>query len=130
MCLASLRRVLRSAAAYCSAYAQSNAQSQTALSLWSAGATDVHFAAMTREQTKMRTKHRMFLSVILLSALSAAPLRAQGDRGEITGTVTDATGAVIPGAQVTVLQVATNASFKAITSTAGDYTVGAAGWSL
>ncbi len=72
----------------------------------------------------MRTKHRIFLSVILLSALSAAPLLAQGDRGEITGTVTDATGAVIPGAQVTVLQVATNASFKAITSTAGDYTVG------
>lgn len=45
----------------------------------------------------MGTKQRMFLRFILLGIASATPVLAQGDRGEITGTVTDSTGAVVPG---------------------------------
>src|SRR5580692_5770466 len=71
----------------------------------------------------MQTKRRGSLHWILLAVVSAAPLLAQGDRGEISGTVTDATGAVVPAAQVTVIEGSTNATYKTTTSTAGDYTL-------
>jgi hypothetical protein len=48
---------------------------------------------------------------------------AQTDRGVITGTVKDASGAVVPGAQVTALQTSTNANFRTNTTTSGDFTV-------
>jgi hypothetical protein len=41
----------------------------------------------------------------------------------ITGTVTDASGAIVPGAAITVIQKETNTSFKTTTSTAGDFAV-------
>ncbi len=50
-------------------------------------------------------------------------LSAQTNRGSITGTVTDNTGAVIPGAIVTVTNVGTNQSQKVTTSSDGAYTV-------
>ena len=59
----------------------------------------------------------------MLAGIFAISLLAQGDRGEITGTVTDATGAVVPGGQVTVVHRATNASYRTTTSTAGSFTV-------
>jgi hypothetical protein len=48
---------------------------------------------------------------------------AQTDRGVITGTVKDASGAVVPGAQVTAIQLATNVSYNSKSTTAGDFTV-------
>src|SRR5580693_6360157 len=71
----------------------------------------------------MRTKQRMFVSLILLAAASPMHLLAQGDRGDITGTVKDASGAVVPAAQIMVVQRSTNVSYKTTTSSAGDYTV-------
>jgi hypothetical protein len=50
-------------------------------------------------------------------------LLAQTDRGVITGTVKDASGAVVPGAQVTAIQVSTNASYRTNSTTSGDFTV-------
>lgn len=44
-----------------------------------------------------------------------------GATGSILGTVTDATGAVIPGAKVTVTNTATGIPFNTVTSSAGDY---------
>jgi len=64
-------------------------------------------------------------AVVVLLALTAVGLRAQGDRGIITGTVKDATGAVIPGAQVTALHVATNTTNKTSATASGDFTVAA-----
>jgi Carboxypeptidase regulatory-like domain len=55
--------------------------------------------------------------------LTATGLRAQGDRGIITGIVKDATGAVVPGVRVTAIHLATNANYKASTTAAGDFTV-------
>jgi Carboxypeptidase regulatory-like domain len=54
--------------------------------------------------------------------LSSIPLRAQVEYG-VNGTVTDATGAVVSGARVTVTNNTTGIVSKAITSPAGAYTV-------
>jgi hypothetical protein len=51
--------------------------------------------------------------------LLAAGLAAQTATGEITGTVTDSTGAVVPGATVTVTNLTTNARRSVQTNTAG-----------
>ena len=48
---------------------------------------------------------------------------AQSNRGGISGTVFDSTGAVVPGATVTITNVATNQEIKVITSEAGTYSV-------
>ena len=53
-----------------------------------------------------------------------APLFAQ-NRASITGTVRDATGAVLPNAEVTVTDTATGVSLKATTNSGGDYLVAA-----
>src|SRR5215813_1852962 len=68
----------------------------------------------------MKREIRASLAVI---ALTAAVLLAQGDRGVITGTVKDATGAVMPGAHVTAIHLATNTSYRADTTASGDFTV-------
>ena len=60
---------------------------------------------------------------VLFGVCAMAILLAQTDRGVITGTVKDASGAVVPGAQVTAIQTSTNANFKTKTTTSGDFTV-------
>ena len=55
---------------------------------------------------------------LLLNALAASSLMAQ-NFGEITGNVTDATGAVMPGVVVTVISPATNQVRTATTNEAG-----------
>jgi len=42
-------------------------------------------------------------------------------RGGISGSVTDQSGAVVPGAQITAVESATNTSYKAVSSTAGEF---------
>src|SRR5271157_5059224 len=66
-------------------------------------------------------KRSQFLVVLCLCAIPS--LLAQTDRGVITGTVKDASGAVVPGAQVTAIQPSTNANFRTSTTAAGDFTV-------
>jgi hypothetical protein len=68
----------------------------------------------------MRTK---WVRLSLLAAVCAIQLLAQGDRGVITGTVTDPSGAAVPNAVIAVIQNGTNASYKVTTSSAGNYTV-------
>src|SRR5262252_9550603 len=53
----------------------------------------------------------------------AAAAYAQGDRGTITGTVTDPSGAVIAGARVVAQNSATHNQLETVTTTAGDYTL-------
>src|SRR5579862_7179426 len=77
-----------------------------------------------KELNEMRTETgRAFVRMMLLAVILAMRLGAQGDRGVITGTVTDSSGAVVPGAVVTTVQGNTNASYKTTTSTTGDFTV-------
>jgi hypothetical protein len=62
------------------------------------------------------------IAVVLLLAM-ATVCRGQGTTGSITGTVTDATGAEVAGATVTIRQTETNAIHTVTTSDAGTYTV-------
>ena len=55
------------------------------------------------------------VAVLVFISAWAVPARAQGAKGEIRGTVTDQTGALIPGAQVAI----TGEDGKAITVTTG-----------
>ncbi|HEY6403635.1 MAG TPA: TonB-dependent receptor [Blastocatellia bacterium] len=59
----------------------------------------------------------------LLTMLLALLVLGQSDRGTITGTVTDSTGAAVPGASVTVTNTATNANSTAVTTNEGVYSI-------
>ncbi|HEY2946242.1 MAG TPA: carboxypeptidase-like regulatory domain-containing protein, partial [Vicinamibacteria bacterium] len=50
------------------------------------------------------------------------PARAQAVKGTLLGTVTDTTGAAVPGATVTVTEVQTGISRSATTNASGNYT--------
>src|SRR5271163_3986843 len=64
-------------------------------------------------------------SVFLLSAIflvfTPQQLPAQGNSGTITGLVTDSTGAVVPGATVTILNAVSGYTRTAKTDGAGNY---------
>src|SRR5947208_15225156 len=62
------------------------------------------------------------LSVICVFVFSLTAF-GQTDRGTITGTVSDATGAVIPGATIEAKNVATGAVYQAGSSETGNYTL-------
>src|SRR5438874_1404215 len=56
---------------------------------------------------------------LLLACLSATPLRAQSIYGTITGTVSDQSGAVVPGASVLLKNGATGEVRKSDTNNEG-----------
>jgi hypothetical protein len=71
--------------------------------------------------TKLHSRFSvLWLALALLLALPVVSL-SQTFRGGISGTVTDQSGAVVPGAQVTALDPATNATLKSVTSSAGEF---------
>jgi hypothetical protein len=61
--------------------------------------------------------------VIMLTLLLIPSLFGQGTTGSITGVVSDSSGALVAGANVTVVEVTTNAARTVKTSDAGTYTV-------
>ena len=64
---------------------------------------------------------RLFTLSVFFVVL-AASLYSQGGRGTLTGTVSDPTGAVVPGAPIQAKNVETGAVYDATTSTTGNYT--------
>ena len=62
----------------------------------------------------------LLLALAVLLALPAATL-GQTFRGGIGGSVTDQSGAVIPGAQVTAVETSTNSAYKTVSSSAGEF---------
>lgn len=63
------------------------------------------------------------LSLGLLLSVLALPARAQLSSGTILGTVTDASGAVVPGATVKVINPATNLTREVATNEDGNFRV-------
>ncbi len=70
-------------------------------------------------------KQRSLLCAVLatLALVLTAPTFAQDFRGAIGGTITDATGAVLPGVTVTVTNTETNVSSTVVTDQRGAYQV-------
>lgn len=58
---------------------------------------------------------------VCLLAMSWTVMRAQSDTGRVTGTVADATGALLPGASVTLTDIDTGVAQSRITSTDGSF---------
>jgi len=59
--------------------------------------------------------------VLAILAMLSSPLRAQSFYGSIVGTVTDTTGAIVPGATVTITNISTNEKHTAQSSAAGEF---------
>ena len=76
-------------------------------------------------QSLLKTRTRCALLVISLACLPVAdiPLSAQAIYGNIYGTVTDATGAAIPNATITVTDESKGTSVQATSNQSGEYTV-------
>src|SRR5437879_11696823 len=64
---------------------------------------------------------RLFISFCLLLSVNIA--FGQSDRGTITGAVSDATGAVIPGANVVATNTETATRYETISTETGNYTL-------
>src|SRR5262249_36310624 len=72
----------------------------------------------------MRNFFSKFLFVLVVLALCGLPIFGQSTaNGSLTGTVTDPTGAVVPGASVTVKNNETSQEFTAKTSDEGTFTI-------
>src|SRR5207247_1529610 len=63
------------------------------------------------------------LTALLFISMFGSAAFAQTDRGTITGTVADATSAVIPGAQVTATNTQTTAKYETVSTETGNYTL-------
>ena len=64
---------------------------------------------------------KAFSALLVLLTLFSIPSLAQTFRGSINGSVTDTSGAAIPGAKVTATDTATSASRETVSSGAGEF---------
>src|SRR5579862_2067234 len=71
----------------------------------------------------LKTVGRVVVVAILacLSLLWVKAAHAQAETGDIVGTVTDASGAVVPGASVTATNTGTGVSQSAVAAGSGDF---------
>lgn len=66
---------------------------------------------------------RSVVAFLVLTLCCSLPLFAQSDRGSITGTVMDTSGAVVPNATVTATSLATGEVRTATSTDSGSYTI-------
>src|SRR4026207_2440045 len=68
--------------------------------------------------------NRVVLALFVIVFITAAALpQAQMSTGDVKGTVTDPSGAVVPGANITVTNVETGVSRNATTQAIGEYRI-------
>jgi len=66
---------------------------------------------------------RLIAVVGVLSLVFLAPHVKAQDVSSVTGVVTDSTGAVVPGVNITLVNPATGITYMAVTNEVGSYTV-------
>src|SRR5262245_39144498 len=71
----------------------------------------------------MECRYSRFARVVCLITLACVPAMAQTTTGSIVGSVTDKTGALIPGAAITVTNTDTGSTNKTVTDSSGNYAV-------
>lgn len=64
---------------------------------------------------------RIVIALALCAGLASMPLSAQVLKGQILGTISDQTGAVVPGVKITVTEVKTNFQRSGDTNEAGNF---------
>ena len=69
---------------------------------------------------RVHQRANLFL-LVSMATLGCSGLLAQVDRGAITGTVSDESGALVPEASVTITNTATNQAVHISTSASGNY---------
>src|SRR5208337_1133393 len=71
----------------------------------------------------LTVKTRFAALVAIVVFLAGQLTWSQANRATITGIVTDQTGAIVPGAEVTATNTATNVSTKGISNNVGIYVI-------
>src|SRR5438093_1627370 len=71
-----------------------------------------------------RLGESLALLVFVTQLLSPAPLHGQAVKASLVGTITDSSGAVVPGAEVVITEVNTNFTRSAVTNESGNYVFG------
>ncbi len=66
-------------------------------------------------------KPNLFVVLLLALVLTIAPLFGQADRATITGTVTDTSGAVLPGVEINAVNIGTGVKTPGLTNDVGSY---------
>lgn len=72
-------------------------------------------------RSRMNGLKLIALMLGLMLAISGVALRAQSGNAQLSGLVTDNSGAMLPGAQVKALNTATNVAYTATADSAGSY---------
>ncbi len=70
-----------------------------------------------------RSSHHQNLAFVLICLLAPVSIFGQSDWGNITGVVTDPSGSVVTGAEITIVAVATNTAKTTTSSSSGQYNV-------
>ncbi|MBL8294715.1 MAG: TonB-dependent receptor [Bryobacterales bacterium] len=78
---------------------------------------------MTARQSVPRLRGRAPLVLVLGMVLSAIPSHAQTGQGVITGSVTDVSGATIPGVAISAVNQETNFTYNAVATEEGIYRI-------
>jgi hypothetical protein len=73
---------------------------------------------------KAAAKYCLFpMAFVVAALLASSPIQAQQYLGTLSGSVADATGAKIVGANVTAKDITTNFETKVVTNGSGEYTI-------
>src|SRR5580704_8694127 len=77
---------------------------------------------MAKMITKMTTPFLRIFICISMVLMTAGTAWAQAGRGGVNGTITDPTGAIVPGAKVALINQATGTAQHTVSTAAGLYT--------
>src|SRR5579871_2703472 len=102
---------------------ENNVPEQTLLYTYRIQGNSKYLDVLLRRRTMYYRQVREWALRALCISLLAFAAFAQSERGTITGVVHDSSGAIVPGATVTIINQSTNVNLTAATNEAGEYTM-------